>query len=87
MIILMTELRKNSTQNMHKTKFLQQCTLFHATVKHINVLKSMIFQITITQLADGHLGTISISGRFKKASYDASSSIKIWTVMGEISHL
>ena len=48
MIILKTELRKNSAKNMRKMKFLQQCTLFHATVKHINVLKSMMFQITLT---------------------------------------
>ena len=56
--------------------------------KHINALKSfIIFQIALTQLADRHLGTIDISGRFKKASFDSSGSIKILTVRGEISHL
>ena len=35
-------------------------------VKHLNALKSMIFQIAVTQLADGRLGKIDISGRFKR---------------------
>ena len=51
---------------MQKTKFLQLCTLFHTMVKHLNALKSMIFQIALIQLADGHLGKSDISGRLKR---------------------
>ena len=66
MIILKTELLKILLKKMQKTKFLQLRTLFHTMVKHLNTLKSMIFQIALNQLADGHLGKIDISGRLRR---------------------